>query len=112
MGPILLKKSLILIINHKIANEDIKGVQSQKKYFRGFATRTCLLLTPQIKKHTRENTWNISRNIYGIYKKCITNISIDIYDITINIYKYIHQTHRRRLRRRPNGAAAPLGLCV
>ena len=23
-------------------------------------------------------------NIYGIYKECITNISIDIYDITIN----------------------------
>ena len=51
-------------------------------------------------------------NIYGIYKECITNISIDIYDITINIHQYIHQTHR------PNGAAAPLGrrrrrrLCV
>ena len=45
-------------------------------------------------------------NIYGIYKECITNISIDIYDITINIHQYIHQTHRRRLRRRPNGAAA------
>ena len=51
-------------------------------------------------------------NIYGIYKECITNISIDIYDITINIHKYIHQTHR------PNGATAPLGrrrrqrLCV
>ena len=45
-------------------------------------------------------------NIYGIYKECITNISIDIYDITINIHKYIHQTHRRRLRRHPNGAAA------
>ena len=51
-------------------------------------------------------------NIYGIYKECRTNISIDIYDITISIHKYIHQTHR------PNGAAAPLGrrrrrrLCV
>ena len=43
------------------------------------------------------------RNIYGIYKECITNISIDIYDITINIHKYIHQTHR------PNGAAAEGG---
>ena len=42
-------------------------------------------------------------NIYGIYKECITNISIDIYDITINIHKYIHQTHR------PNGAAAEGG---
>ena len=42
-------------------------------------------------------------NIYGIYKECITNISIDIYDIK---YKII--THR------PNGAAAfaPLGVCV
>ena len=30
-------------------------------------------------------------NIYGIYKECITNISIDIYDITINIHRYIHQ---------------------
>ena len=56
-------------------------------------------------------------NIYGIYKECITNISIDIYDITINIHQYIHQTHRRRLRRRPNGAAAfggrPIGsVCL
>ena len=42
-------------------------------------------------------------NIYGIYKECITNISIDIYDITINIHQYIHQTHR------PNGAAAEGG---
>ena len=39
-------------------------------------------------------------NIYGIYKECITNISIDIYDIPVDIHKYIHQTHR------PNGAAA------
>ena len=38
-------------------------------------------------------------NIYGIYKECITNISIDIYDVN-------NQTHRRRLRLRPNGAAA------
>ena len=45
-------------------------------------------------------------NIYGIYKECITNISIDIYDITINIHQYIHQTHR------PNGAAAEGGACV
>ena len=37
-------------------------------------------------------------NIYGIYEECITNISIDIYDITIDIHQYIHQTHRRRLR--------------
>ena len=56
-------------------------------------------------------------NIYGIYKECITNISIDIYDITIKIHQYIHQTHRRRLRRRPNGAAAfggrPIGsVCL
>merc|ERR1711924_398511 len=36
-------------------------------------------------------------------KECITNISIDIYDLTINIPKYIHQTHR------PNGAAAEGG---
>ena len=42
-------------------------------------------------------------NIYGIYKACITNISIDTYDITINIHKYIYQTHR------PNGAAAEGG---
>ena len=42
-------------------------------------------------------------NIYGIYKECITNISIDIHDITINIHQYIHQTHR------PNGAAAEGG---
>ena len=37
-------------------------------------------------------------NIYGIYKECITNISIDIYDITINIHQDIHQTHGRRRR--------------
>ena len=45
-------------------------------------------------------------NIYGKYKECITNISIDIYEITINIHQYIHQTHR------PNGAAAEGGACV
>ena len=43
-------------------------------------------------------------NIYGIYKEYIRNI-----------YKYLwHILMRntgRRLRRRPNGAAAPLGLC-
>ena len=53
-------------------------------------------------------------NIYGIYKECITNISINIYDIQ---YKIITHTHRRRLRRRPNGAAAfggrPIGsVCL
>ena len=43
------------------------------------------------------------RHIYGIYKECITNISIDMYDIPINIHiKYIHQTHRCRLRRPPH----------
>merc|ERR1712078_877529 len=41
-------------------------------------------------------------NIYGIYTECITNISIDIYDKTIDIHQYIHQTHRRRLRRPPH----------
>ena len=35
--------------------------------------------------------------------ECVTNISIDIYDITIDIHQYIHQTHR------PNGAAAEGG---
>ena len=51
-------------------------------------------------------------NIYGIYKECITNISIDIYDITIHIHQYIHQTHRRG---RPIGAppkAAPVFLII
>ena len=33
----------------------------------------------------------------------MTNIFIDIYDITIDIHQYIHQTHR------PNGAAAEGG---
>ena len=70
-----------------------------------------------LKIHIREIHGTYLGNIYGIYKECITNISIDIYDIIINIHKYIHQTHRRRLRRRPNGAAAfggrPIGcLCV
>ena len=36
-------------------------------------------------------------NIYGIYKECITNISIDIYDI------------KQSDTQTPNGAAAPLG---
>ena len=49
-------------------------------------------------------------NIYGIYKECITNISIDIYDITINIHQYIHQTHRRRLRRRPIGSVCLMDI--
>ena len=48
------------IISRLIKN--LKGVKSKNKYKRGFAIRICLLLTPQIKKHTRENTWNISRN--------------------------------------------------
>ena len=39
-------------------------------------------------------------NIYGMYKACIANISIDIYDIK---YKIITHTHR------PNGAAAEGG---
>ena len=30
MGPILLRKSLVLIRNHKIVNKDIKGVKSKK----------------------------------------------------------------------------------
>ena len=40
MGPILLKKSLILMKKHKIINKNIKGVKSLKKYKRGFAIRT------------------------------------------------------------------------
>ena len=44
-------------------------------------------------------------NIYGIYKECITNISIDIYDIK---YKII--THTDPMGRPPsNGAAAEGG---
>ena len=42
---------------------------------------------------------------FGIYKECITNISIDIYDITINIHKYIHQTQT-------HWGAAEGGACV
>ena len=59
-------------------------------------------------------------NIYGIYKECITNISIDIHDITINIHKYIHHISIRHTGAAfggapmgwPLSAAAPLGLCV
>ena len=41
MGPILLKKQLILMNKkHKITNKNIKGVKSQKRYKRGFAIRT------------------------------------------------------------------------
>ena len=32
--------------NHKIVNKHIKGIKSIGKYKRGFAIRTCLLLTP------------------------------------------------------------------
>ena len=40
MGPILLKNSLILLKNHELTNENIKGVKSLRKYKRGFAIRT------------------------------------------------------------------------
>ena len=48
-GPTWAQFWLIIIKfneNHKIANKNIKGVKSLKEYFRGFAIRTCLLLTP------------------------------------------------------------------
>ena len=52
-------------------------------------------------------------NIYGIYKECITNISIDIYDIK---YKIITHTGAAfggaPMGRPPSAAAAPLGGCV
>ena len=53
-------------------------------------------------------------NIYGIYKACIANISIDIYDIK---YKIITHTHTGAAfggapMGRPPSAAAPLGVCV
>ena len=61
-------------------------------------------MTPQIKKHTREKYMDDNGtylgNIYGIYMECITNISIDIYDIK---YRIITHTHT------PNGAAAEDG---
>ena len=48
-------------------------------------------------------------NIYGIYKECITNISIDIYDIN-------NQTHRppmgRGIGAPPPKAAAPVCLII
>ena len=44
-------------------------------------------------------------NIYGIYKECITNISIDIYDIK---YKII--THTDPMGRTPK--AAPVFLMI
>ena len=40
MGPILLKKSLILMRTHNITDKNIKCVKSLKKYKRGFAIRT------------------------------------------------------------------------
>ena len=58
------------------------------------------------------STWNISRKhicIYGIYKECITNRSIDIHDIK---YKIIIHT-QTQWGGRPIGAppkAAP--VCV
>ena len=41
----ILKKILILIKKHEIGNKHIQGIKSMKKYKRGFAIRTCLLLT-------------------------------------------------------------------
>ena len=38
----------------KVANNGV----TYEKYKRGFAIGTCRLLTPEIKKHTRENIWN------------------------------------------------------
>ena len=49
MGPILLKKSLILMENHKITNKHIKGVKSLKTYKRGFAIRTWKMINLQSK---------------------------------------------------------------
>ena len=40
MGPILLKKSLILMKSHKVINRNIKDVKSLKRYKRGFPIRT------------------------------------------------------------------------
>ena len=39
--------------------------------------RSCpdLLLTPSIKKHTRENRWNVFRKYMWTYKECIRNIN-------------------------------------
>ena len=47
MGPILFKRSLVLLKNYEMVNKNIKGVKSEKiKVKRGFAIRICLLLTP------------------------------------------------------------------
>ena len=45
-----------------------QGVKSgESNYKHGFAIRTCLLLNESIKKHIRENIWNIFRkNIWDI----------------------------------------------
>ena len=56
-------------------------------------------------KPSQGNIRRISGNIYGIYKECITHISIDIYDITIDIHQYIHQTQAPP-------SAAPHFVCV
>ena len=47
-------------------------------------------------------------NIYGIYKECITNISIDIYDIK----QSDTQAPPPSVAAPQWGAAAPLGVCV
>ena len=74
--------------------------------------RSCpdLLLTPYIKKHTRENIWNIARKYIYIY---ICGIYIR------NIHKYLWYKINRNTGAalggapmgRPPSAAAPLGLC-
>ena len=46
-------------------------------------TNSCVLVSKLMifKIHTRETHGTHLGNIYGIYKECITNISMDIYDI-------------------------------
>ena len=50
-------------------------------------------------------------NIYGIYKACIANISIDIYDIKYKIITHT-QAPPPSAAAPQWGAAAPLGVCV
>ena len=51
-------------------------------------------------------------NIYGIYKACIANISIDIYDIKYKIITHTQTQWGGRRRRPPHWGAAEGGACV
>ena len=72
--------------NHKLINKDIKVVNLEilkvKTWFcdEDLSSLDSINLETHKGKYMDDNGTYLG-NIYGIYKECITNISIDIYDI-------------------------------